>query len=196
MKIACLAWGSLLWKTAPLALATPWHDDGPPLPLDFCRVGDGGELATALHEGSPLQICWWALLQTGLLDEAREQLRQREQIDADRADGIGHLPADRAFPFDERIRAWMAGKPIDAVVWTALSPRFDGVEGRAPDAAGAARYLDSLANGKRDHAEQYIRRMPARFRTPTRSEIERRLGWTPLPEALAASGAPRAFAAP
>ncbi len=189
MKIACLAWGSLLWKTGPLILSTPWYEDGPDLPLEFCRVGDNGELSTALCEGAPLQTSWWAVLETGSLDEAREQLRQREEIDAHRPEWIGTLPSATGYPFMEPIRAWLAGREIDAVVWTALPPRHDDVEGQAPNAEQAVDYLDGLQGEKGEHAQDYLRRVPARFATPFRAEIERRLGWAPYPHADGASTA-------
>lgn len=37
MNIACIAWGSQLWKPHPLKLASGWHRDGPLLPLEFVR---------------------------------------------------------------------------------------------------------------------------------------------------------------
>ena len=52
MRIACLAWGSLLWKTGPLRLASGWKDDGPVLPIELARVGDKGELSTVVLEGA------------------------------------------------------------------------------------------------------------------------------------------------
>jgi hypothetical protein len=156
MKIACLAWGSLLWKTEPLALSTPWYTDGPSLPLEFCRVGDGGELATALCPDAPEQASWWALLQT---------------------EWIGTVPSEGAYPFSATIRRWMDAKGLDAVVWTALPPRHANKEGQAPDAAQAVEYLDSLVGEKRAHAEDYIRSVPARFDSPTRRMIIRELGW-------------------
>ncbi|MDU1189996.1 MAG: hypothetical protein E6990_18890 [Enterobacter sp.] len=48
MKIACLGWGSLIWKSGALPVAGEWQTDGPSLPVEFCRVSDGGELATAI----------------------------------------------------------------------------------------------------------------------------------------------------
>lgn len=180
MKIACLAWGSLLWKTEPLALSSSWFPDGPVLPLEFCRVGDGGELATALCPGAPLQTAWWALLKTPLLDEAREQLRKREEIDSEHPEWIGSCSlSDQSCRWPE-IEAWMQGRGLDAVIWTALLPRYAGVEGQAPDTAQAVDYLGSLAGHVKLHAEDYVRRMPRSFDTPARREIERRLGWTPL----------------
>jgi hypothetical protein len=38
MRIAILAWGSLLWEPGTLTVVTDWEPDGPPLPLEFSRV--------------------------------------------------------------------------------------------------------------------------------------------------------------
>jgi len=179
MKIACLAWGSLLWKAQPLVLTTPWYADGPSLPLEFCRVGDRGELSTALCQGSPAQTSWWALLDTDSVLQAREQLRQREQIDRNRPEWVGTAPSDTAYPFGAPIGEWMSTKGLDAVVWTALPPRYAEVEGQVPTDAQAVDYLGRLTGDTRDHAEDYLRRVPARFDSPTRREIARALGWRP-----------------
>ncbi|MCZ2495709.1 hypothetical protein GN316_02960 [Xylophilus sp. Kf1] len=178
MKIACLAWGSLLWKAGPLSLQTPWYDDGPVLPLEFCRVADGGELSTALCDGAPAQKAWWAILETGSVEEAREQLRKREDIDADHPEWIGSTPSGIQYPFADVIRQWMQAKPIDAVVWTALPPRYADVEGQVPDSAQSVEYLDRLSGETRDHAEDYVRCLPARFDSPTRQAITGKLRWT------------------
>lgn len=192
MNIACLAWGSLLWKTGPLRLASPWRPDGPRLPIEFCRVGDSGELSTALSDSAGLQDTWWALLDARDIDTAREQLRQREQIDASRPDWVGTLPGRSEGAHAQRIAQWMSGMPVDAVVWTALPPRIDGVEGRHPDAGEAVAYLMSLGGETRGHAEDYVRRTPASLATGTRRAIEAALGWTPYPSraGAAAPGSP------
>jgi hypothetical protein len=180
MRIACLAWGSLVWKWEPLRLASPWQDDGPSLPIEFAREGDGGELATTLCAGVSDVVCLWALLEETDLRAACEQLRVREQIPAARRDGIGCIPTlEVAGPYDERIAAWAALHDIEAVIWTALPPRSNGVESRMPTADEAVAYLRSLHGDVLAHAQHYIRQVPRQIATGYRSTIERRLGWTP-----------------
>lgn len=106
MKIACLAWGSLIWKSAPLELASIWQGDGPRLPIELVRVGDEGELATTL----------WAVLQQSNLASARELLRQRGQIDVDRPEWIGSFPSQFVYPCKESIAEWLRAKRLDAVI--------------------------------------------------------------------------------
>jgi hypothetical protein len=49
MNIACIAWGSLLWKPQPLKLASGWHRDGPLLPLEFVRQSDDDPKLALAH---------------------------------------------------------------------------------------------------------------------------------------------------
>lgn len=181
MPIACLAWGSLLWKPGPLPLASPWRADGPPLPLEFARVGDHGELAVALCDGAADMPTFHARLDVPDLATARARLREREEIDPKRPQWVGSIRAGEAphGAWSGRIAAWAAAQGLDAVVWTALPPRYDGEDGRAPNADEAVAYLDGLRGEVRAHAEDYVRRVPDAIRTPHRQAIERRLGWTP-----------------
>lgn len=181
MRIACLGWGSLIWKWHPLRLSSPWFNDGPVLPVEFARESDGGELATVLCPGAAEIAVFWALVDGDDLDTACEQLRVREGIPVDRTDAIGVVPprsghASKAC--SEPIASWAKAKHIDAVIWTALPPRSDGVEGRAPDADEAVKYLTSLRGAAAAHAEDYIRRVPPEISTRNRLEIARKLGWT------------------
>ncbi|WP_244555204.1 hypothetical protein [Pantoea eucrina] len=90
MKIACLAWGSLIWKPGELPVAGEWHADGPALPVEFCRIGDGGELATALcMNAAPVNV-YWAVLASVSLPEAVAALRLREAIPDEREDGVAY----------------------------------------------------------------------------------------------------------
>ena len=127
-KIAYLAWGSLLWKAGPLPLASDWMADGPLLPLEFCRVGDYGELAVALCAGAAPMQSRWAWLDTPDLDSARELLRQREQIDPAHPEWVGSLPAVGGTPYD----------PLDCPVDAHPRHRRRGVD-RAAAALGRRR---------------------------------------------------------
>ncbi len=182
MRIACLAWGSLLWKTGPLRLASGWKDDGPLLPIEFAREGDKGELSTVILEGAAPQKTWWALLQDEDLTIARESLRLREAIDPAHREWVGSLPAADAVshPCARQIEDWLKRQSgVDAVVWTALPPRHADEEGRTPTLDEAVHYLDDLRGEERTHAEDYIRQVPPSLDTVYRRGIEARLGWTP-----------------
>ena len=77
------------------------------------------------------------------------------------------------------IEAWATGRGLDAVIWTALKPRFMGESGRIPDIGQVIDSLDGLEGETRAIAERYVRRAPVQITTPYRAVIEERLGWTP-----------------
>ncbi|WEF34464.1 hypothetical protein [Pseudoduganella chitinolytica] len=183
MKIAVVAWGSLLWKPAPLHLASGWHPGGPLLALEFCRVSeDTPELALALCPGARLCPTYWAWLDTGDLEAARAMLRAREKITPERPEWVGTVPA--AHHADAAtIDAWRRARGIDAAVWTALPPRFRGQDGRVPDAHEVLQWLATRSGDEGAAAQHYIRRTPAHIDTGYRRLIEARLGWRPLREA-------------
>jgi hypothetical protein len=184
MNIACIAWGSLLWKPQPLKLASGWHPDGPRLPLEFVRQSDDyPELALALYEGARPMPTYWAWLATQDLEQARAMLEAREQIRPNYPECVGSIPPLDGAEADPRIAEWMRRKGIDAVVWTALPAKFAGASGRAPTPEEAVAWLDSLRGEARDKAEDYIRRTPAHIDTRYRRLIEQELGWHPLREA-------------
>ena len=73
----------------------------------------------------------------------------------------------------------MQDHAADAVIWTALGPKFNGKTGVAPTATDALRYLDSLNGVMRSEAENYIRKTPVQVATAYRKLFESSLGWTP-----------------
>jgi hypothetical protein len=179
VNIACIAWGSLLWNPGPLKLASEWRPDGPLLPLEFVRDSDDSdELALVLHDPAPPMPTWWALLDAATLDDAREMLRAREKIRPELPHFVGSIPNPHG-PVDARVAAWMEGRGLDAVLWTALPAKFAGVGERAPSAHEAVAFLAGLSGETREKAELYVRKIPKDIRTLYRTLFEERLGWTP-----------------
>ena len=175
MVIACLGWGSLIWKPDTLPLAGEWFSDGPKLPIEFARVGDGGELATAICANAPPCKVLWALLDVETLEDACEALRVREQIPEDRQDGIGIFTTSSSSV--GVIAEWAFPRQLDAIIWTALPPRFEGIEGLIPTVDDAVSYLSGLSGEAQEHAREYVKQVPAQIDTPYRSEIASRFGW-------------------
>lgn len=174
MRIACLGWGSLIWKPGSLPVESPWFEDGPELPIEFSRVGDGGELATAIClNARPCQVLW-ALLAVEYVDQAVRALRVREQIPADRQDGVGIFTINSSTV--GALGEWAAARQLDAVIWTALPPRFEGVEGLIPSLDDVLAYLITLDGDTLEHAKSYMEQVPEQIDTPYRREI-RKLGW-------------------
>lgn len=174
LKIACLGWGSLIWKPGALPLASDWFSDGPDLPIEFSRVGDGGELATAICLNAPPCQVLWAVLDVQSLDEAVQALRIREQIPDERADGVGVFTINSSTV--GVLGKWAADRQLNAVIWTALPPRFEDVEGLIPSLDDVLSYLISLDGKTLEHAKAYMENVPDQIDTPYRREIKK-LGW-------------------
>lgn len=175
MNIACLGWGSLIWKAGALPVKEDWHADGPRVPVEFCRIGDNGELATAIClNAAPVQV-FWAPLAVANLAMACEALREREQIPAERSDGIGSLWISTApvGPLSE----WARSREIDALIWTGLPARSQSIEGRVPTLEEALHYLGTLTGEKAEHARDYLQRVPGQIDTPYRRAIIKGLHW-------------------
>ena len=175
MKIACLGWGSLIWKTGALPVTGGWQEDGPLAPVEFCRISDGGELATALCLNATPVPALWAWLTVEDLALACQALKEREAIPEQRTDGVGSLIMTNK-PVG-MLAEWASARGIEAVIWTNLPARCAATEGRIPSIDEALRYLDGLSGETREHARNYIECVPAQIDTPYRREIASALGW-------------------
>jgi len=183
MKIACLGWGSLIWKPAELPIASDWFTDGPWLPIEFAREGDSGELATVICPGVAEVQVLWAYIAVDTLDAAREALREREGVPSVQPECIGSWPEGPRSPFQATLADWARAQGLDALVWTALPPRSRGHNQRKPSAEEALTYLRTLDPKRQAHARDYIQRTPMSIDTEYRRLIEETLNWRPLPEA-------------
>ena len=71
---------------------------------------------------------------------------------------------------------WAEAHEIDAVVWTALAPRFAN-KARSPSADEVIKYLHGLPEPLRTRARQYIEQAPRQIDTDYRRQIDAELGW-------------------
>lgn len=181
MTIACLGWGSLIWDPRNLRIRGKWFTDGPLLPIEFCRQSKNGRITLVIADSKPRIRTLWAILTTHDLDEAIEQLRVREGIGQSKVDTwIGKwLKGEPNTGVDAHISQWAEAIDLDAVLWTALPPRFNDKDGLVPEAKDILRYLLDLPFGKYRLAEEYIRKAPLQVDTDFRRRIEEELGWTP-----------------
>ena len=175
MKIVCLGWGSLVWKSGVLPVVGEWHADGPELPIEFARVSDGGELATAICINAKPVPVLWATLATHSLSEACQALREREGIPEEREDGVGSLTLSSQTT--GVLADWARARDIDAIIWTALPARIDDIEGKVPTPEAAIAYLRGLTGEEGEHAKSYIQQVPEQIDTHYRREIRTALGW-------------------
>lgn len=180
--IACLGWGSLVWDPRKLPLQTEWFTDGPSVQVEFLRQSNNGRVTLVLHESAPTVRSLWAVMEPTALDEAKEALRDREGIPCGgAATNIGTWSRGDAAPvLLADLPEWAGARGVDSVVWTALSPKFRGENGRVPSADEVTSYLGTLTGEARDEAKRYICRAPRQIGTPYRRRIEAALNWTPF----------------
>ena len=179
MVIACLGWGSLIWDPRTLPVRREWFLDGPFAPVEFTRQSSDGRVTLVIDEIAPPVRLLWAQMESVDLREAREALRDREQITAhDWESRIGAWQRGDAVPnVMPELHKWADARGVEAAVWTTLGSRFGGKD-RSPSAEEVVAYLSTLTGPRKDHARQYIERAPRQIDTEYRRRIEATLGWS------------------
>jgi hypothetical protein len=179
MRIACLGWGSLVWDPRELPIRREWFKDGPFVPIEFRRQSSDGRMTLVIDPlATPLRVLW-AHMMTVDLPVAVKALCNREGITEEncvsRIDSWkrGDVPAGNI----PGLPVWAEVHELDAVVWTALGPRFEGTD-KSPSLDEVVAYLRSLRGPLRDHAKQYIERAPRQIDTDYRRQIEAAFGWS------------------
>jgi hypothetical protein len=181
MRIAVLGWGSLTWDPRNLQISEQWHVDGPVLPSEFARISNKRRLTLVLYPGAESVQTLWAISAHEELNQARENLREREKTTLK---NIGYV----SLPDNENncqavpeacyvIRQWAGEKGFDAAIWTDLTSNFKDKTGMALSEDNVIAYLRSLTGESLEKAEEYVRRAPAQVTTRIRSRIEREIGW-------------------
>ena len=179
MKIACLGWGSLVWDPRHLLIRKKWFSDGPLLPIEFCRQSKDARITLVVVPQKPRVRTLWTIFSTEALDDAVESLRATEQTSSEHI-GCWVRGQDNHAAVDPEIHHWGCRMGLDAVLWTALPPKFWGNSGTVPSAEEVVDYLTNLPYGKGQRAELYVRRTPVQIDTEYRRLIEMQLGWLPI----------------
>lgn len=177
-KIVCLGWGSLIWNPLQLPLSDGWCIDGPPIRVEFARMSDDGRITLVLTRQANYLPSLWAPLTSLDIEDARAALSEREKTPLHRIGSWPHGEYDAELIHD--LPLWAEKHEVDGIVWTALQPRFNGVNGKSPTIVQVVRYLEGLTGETRRIAEEYIRRTPAQIDTEFRRAIESALGWAPI----------------
>ena len=123
--------------------------------------------------------CLWTELEYTAPHHAQEALAGREGCVLS-AVGLwpGEPPAHSVG--SGAIATWAAARGVEAVVWTALEPKFNKVPGQVPESADAAiAYLRQLDAKSQARAREYVERAPAQVKTAFRRAFEQELGWAP-----------------
>ena len=180
MKIAVLAWGSLLWSPRELKIdQSEWNTDGPNLPIEFSRIASDGRLTLVIDLDFDDVQTYWHVMDTNDLEDARKNLQLREG--ADLLEEIGFVSGDQYQIRDDaifligRIRSWMESKNLDAVIWTDLKPKFYEKTGVKFSDGSALEYLKSLKGEVLSRAREYILNTPEQTKTRLRETLENHL---------------------
>jgi len=177
MKIAILAWGSLIWAPKDLKINNEWASDGPTLPIEFSRVSRDGRLTLVIDEvyGTPVTT-YWALSKFNEMSEAIKNLKKREGTNSK---GIGFIdlingPTETRIPprLKSEIIDWAKSKQIQGVVWTDLKSNFLDKKKTNFSFDAAMEHLNSLNETGRKQADEYIAKAPAQTRTSFREHLQ------------------------
>lgn len=181
MRIAYLGWGSLIWDPRTLSFAGKWFDDGPLLPIEFCRQSNDGRITLVLVPGVSEVRALWSLSTLKTVEEAIQDLAMREGIEDKNiavSVGVWRAEVDAGPPFPS-IQTWAKRQELDAVVWTNLKSRLGGTV-KTPSIQEILAHLRGLPVPQRRVAEEYVRKAPLQIDTAYRREIEKELGWKPI----------------
>lgn len=183
MKIACLGWGSLIWKPESLLIKREWFKDGPFLPIEFTRQSNDGRLTLVINEKAKLVRTLWALMATEDLTTAKKSLQIREDIgDKSAVKYISSITIQEELKdlTALSIQNWAKSLYIDAVIWTSLPPKFGDENNKVVTIDEAIDYLRSRDVNTQQLAQEYIRKTPKQIDTDYRRKFETEFGWTPL----------------
>ncbi|GAB7542771.1 hypothetical protein [Cupriavidus sp. 8B] len=182
--IACIGWGSLVWKPGGLPVVGGWNLDGPSLPVEFAREPGGKRITLVICPGLPAVQTCWSLMDVPDVSIARQHLGQREHPAASSKwieDNIGYW--DRAANVSHGmegsvISMWAERLRLAGIVWTSLPFKFAGNPLVMPTEDEVIDYLRNLESSEREDAETYVRKTPKQIDTQYRRRIERELGWS------------------
>jgi hypothetical protein len=179
MRIAIIAWGSLIWDPRTLKVAAKeWPRSGPVLPLEFSRVSLNGRLTLVVDcaNGAAAQT-WVNTSALSDLGAAIENLRERENMPNTRRIETVERRHGRVRARDPRLSAvdivemWITATDFDAALWTALPPNFAEKTGSPFSPQAALAYVQGLRGGTQREAIRYIREAPAEIATPVRALV-------------------------
>lgn len=177
MRIAIIAWGSLIWDPRSLPYDGDWQPNGPRFSVEFSRVSRDCRLTLVVdgRHGADAPTRFVTSTRRALHD-AMADLRDREGTIwsrigyVNRKDGSDSADAF-AQPGDtfQRVFDWSEERGFDAAIWTALPPSFEKETGEQFSLEAATKYLQRLPKIARKCAVTYIEKAPPEVETPLRN---------------------------
>lgn len=176
MRIAILAWGSLVWDKEHEAAEAfdeqhgSWSDDGPMLMIELSRISKVSRPGVMTYvidkDGSACRVKW-ALSERMTCSESIDDLKKREKATSKGSIGFKNLKTNERCGRDESslkvIENWARAKEIDAAIWTDLRPNFSEETGRECSTQAVLEHVKKSADARRKTIEYVIR---APIRTP------------------------------
>jgi len=175
LQIACLGWGSLIWDPKELPIQSEWFKNGPRVCIEYTRQSNNGCITLVIDPlAEPVNLLWARMIPTEL-SAARETLRKRERTKLSK---IGCWQRGQSAPTQiPDLSQWADDQSLDAVIWTALEPKFNE-EYRSPTINEVISYLRDLPKRIQLKAKEYIEKTPHQIDTYYRRQIETILGWS------------------
>lgn len=178
MKIAILGWGSLIWEKSTLPLKTPWIDDGPKLPIEFCRISSRrlNALTLVINQvyGENVSSKYAISKRTDLADAICD-LRDREETLIKRIGYVNLIEGDqRCNIYPEAanvIRSWASIVDFDSVIWTDLPTNYFEKTKEHFSIEHGVNYLHNLPQNGAIEARKYINNAPPEALTPLRRAL-------------------------
>jgi hypothetical protein len=177
MKIAILAWGSLIWDKRKLKISGGWNKNGVFLPIEFARISKDGRLTLVITEqyGTDIET-YWAISECQKLEKAINNLKVREgtnEVNIGFVDLINKKSNSRLSKrIIDKIYDWGNSNNLDAVIWTDLKSNFQEKEEVKFTIENAIRYLSLLQGDKKEKAFEYIEKAPELTMTKLRKIIK------------------------
>lgn len=177
MKIACLGWGSLIWRPESLLIQNKWFEDGAILPIEFTRQSDNGRMTLIIDKDALPVRTLWALMATDNLQTAIDSLKERESIKKDDLIHFAEASDETEDEIKQIIIDWLKIKNLDMAIWTGLSLN-QRIQKERPSKDSVIQHLRELSYIDGKAAEEYIRKAPKQIDTEYRRAIEAEFGWT------------------
>jgi len=169
MKIAIIAWGSLIWDRRELSILGEWQKGGPVLPIEFSRISSDGRLTLVIDDKNGVPVTtYYAQSASSDLLQAAEDLRKREGSPKEMI-GVTSKTMNNRRLGHERIHAWATAHKWDAAIWTGLPSNFEDKHHVPFTVQNGLDYLKTLEGETRNKAMEYIDLAPKGVDTPFRS---------------------------
>ena len=177
--IVCLGWGSLIWSPEELKVIGEWQKNGPNVPVEYLRHSKNGRLTLVIDSDVPCSKVLWVRMDYLDIEAAKENLRIREGKINLAYVGIWKTGQDSPMSLPG-LDAWAEEVGAEAVIWTALPPKFNKTNYKKPNIDDAIAHIEHLDTKSKQLAEEYVRKTPAQIKTPFRTKFEEYFSWTEL----------------